>query len=676
MNKLFDQFSKYLPLSDYSKKLLIECCGERVIDLLMHFPSSILERTDNLEKCLRANSCKEEIDGRLPFFNAVVTVCDYEIPSNKAKPFKIVCSSDYGEFYINYFSWYLKTIKKLYPIGGKVSVSGRISKYKNSLQMAHPDKVGKLDFAKYWNEVEPIYPTIANLSSEFISMQIRKILKLVEDIDEWIPKLILEENGWGSFINSIYKIHHPKSYEDISIFSKPRERIAFDEILANQIGLINIREKIESITGSAFQKNEDLLNKVNLPFDLTDDQNTVLEDIYADLANQKPMNRLIQGDVGSGKTVVAFLSMLSVISGGGQVAFIAPTEVLATQHYEKIKEFAKCLHINIDLIIARNRKYRDSQIRCLKAGLTNIAIGTHALLEDNIEFQNLGLVVIDEQQRFGVMQRLKLIEKGNGVNSLYLSATPIPRTLVLSIFGDLDVSTIKTKPKYRQPIETAIVSQKRIDDVIERINVFEQQVYWICPLIEESEAKKMSNVSDRFEYLRRHIPSVGFLHGKMKSEEKQKVLYDFKDNKFKVLVSTTVIEVGIDVPNANIIVIENAENFGLSQLHQLRGRVGRGKDKSYCILLYGEKISKDGINRLSILKNTTDGFELSEADMRIRGYGNILGTEQSGFNSFKYCDLSQQQNLLEIANNIASTLTKNSDVLLDIYKKNENLILM
>lgn len=676
MNKLFDPFSKYLLLSDYSKKLLIKCCGERIIDLLMHFPSSILERTDNLEKCLRANLCKDEIDGRLPFFNAVITVCDYEIPSKKAKPFKIVCSSDYGDFYISYFSWYLKTIKKLYPIGEQVSVSGRVSKYKNSLQMVHPDKVGKFDVAKYWNGVEPIYPAIANLSSEFISMQIRKLLKFVDDIDEWIPDEILEENGWNSFTESIYKIHHPKSYDDVSTFSKPRERIAFDEILANQIGLMNIRKKVELTKGSAFVKNEEILNSMNLPFDLTDDQNKVLKDIYTDLANETPMNRLVQGDVGSGKTVVAFLSMLSVVSGRGQVAFIAPTEVLATQHYEKIKEFAKDLHVNIDLIIAKNRKYRDSQIRCLKAGFTNIVIGTHALLEDDIEFQNLGLVIIDEQQRFGVMQRLKLIEKGKGVNALYLSATPIPRTLVLSIFGDLDVSTIKTKPKSRQPIETAIVSQKRIDDVIARINVFEQQVYWICPLIDESEAKKMSNVSDRFEYLKRHISSVGFLHGKMKSEEKQKVLDDFKDNKFKVLVSTTVIEVGIDVPNANVIVIENAENFGLSQLHQLRGRVGRGKDKAYCILLYGDKISKDGINRLSILKNTDDGFELSEADMRMRGYGNILGTEQSGFNSFKYCDLSQQQNLLEMANSIVSKIRGDKEILLNIYKKNENLVLM
>lgn len=675
-NRLFDYWDKYLSLSDYSKKLISKCCGIRVIDLLLYFPSSILERTDDLQKVLEARDNLGDNKVRLPYLNVVVDIVDYEIPTIKSRPLKILCDSKFGPIGIVYFNWRLGYIKKLLPIGKKMAISGNVQKFGNYLQISHPDKIANPESIKYWNKIEAIYPTIANLSSEFIALQIKKVLTLIDEVKEWIPQNILDQFHWKSFVQSIYDIHNPKCYDDLSEFSKARERIAFDEMLANQICLNNVRNKIKNTHGLIFPKDIEFLEKVHLPFELTEDQIHVLDEIYNDLSSSQPMNRLIQGDVGSGKTIVAFLAALNVVAGGGQVAFIAPTEVLAIQHFEKIKVFAEKLRINIDLVIAKNRKYRESQIKCLEHGLTKIVIGTHALLEDNIKFLNLGLVIIDEQQRFGVMQRLKLIEKGNHVNALYLSATPIPRTLILSIFGDLDVSVIKNKPKYRQQIETVIISKKRIDEVIERIKSYDKQVYWICPLIEESDTKKMANVINRFKLLKEELGSVGLLHGKLKSEEKSKILDDFKNNEFKILVSTTVIEVGIDIPNANIIVIENAENFGLAQLHQLRGRVGRGSEKSFCILLYGFPISKEGIERLNILKNTNDGFALSEADMKMRGYGNILGIEQSGFQSFRFCDITQHQDLLLKARETAQTDLKNVELLLGIYGKKENSVLM
>lgn len=684
VNKLFHTWDRYLALSDYSKHLLSKCCGVRVIDLLLHFPSSILERTDDLQKVLSARNSDKTV-GRMPFLNVVAKIIDYEIPSSKLRPLKVICETELGELHVVYFNWKLNYIKKILPIGSNVALSGAVQMFNSVIQMSHPDRTLLNGSIKYWNCIEPIYPTIANLSSSFIALQIKKLLKFVDEIDEWLPQNVLEKFGWDSFIKSIYKIHNPESYEDVSEFSKGRERIAFDEILANQICLNIVRKKVLDLKGQSFYKNEELLKRISLPFELTDDQKNVLKEIYKDLESETPMNRLVQGDVGSGKTIVAFLAMLNVISGGAQVAFIAPTEILAIQHYENIKALTNKLNINVDIIIAKNRKYRESQIKCLEHGLTKIAIGTHALLEDNIKFQNLGMVVIDEQQRFGVMQRLKLIEKGACVNALYLSATPIPRTLVLSIFGDLDVSVIKTKPKYRQKIDTVVIDKKRINDIISRIKSYDGQVYWICPLIEESDIKKVANVIERYDYIKEKIGSVGLLHGKLKSTEKEQVLNDFKDNKFKVLVSTTVVEVGIDVPNANIIVIENAENFGLAQLHQLRGRVGRGTEKAYCVLLYGHPISKDGIERLNILKQTDDGFELSEADMKMRGYGNILGTKQSGFQSFKFCDITAHQDLLAFANDLAlkclnseenEVNIRNRNLLLDIYGKEDYSVLM
>jgi ATP-dependent DNA helicase RecG len=387
------------------------------------------------------------------------------------------------------------------------------------------------------------------------------------------------------------------------------------------------------------------------------------------------MNRLIQGDVGAGKTVIAFISMLIVIENGFQAALLAPTEILALQHYETMSKLSENLGVKIDIMLGSNRNARKKQIEALESGSTQLLVGTHAVLEDEIDFHNLGLVVIDEQHRFGVMQRLRLIKKCRYPNVLAMSATPIPRTLLLGCYGDLDVSTIKTKPAGRKPIETTVIGVAKIDELCQRLKNIDSQIYWVCPVIEESE--NLVDISTRRRYLEEMFSpnEVKILHGKMKPGEKDGIINSFKRNEFTLLVSTTVIEVGIDIPNANVMVIEHAERFGLAQLHQLRGRVGRGKDDSYCVLLYHYPVSDVGRKRLQLLKNTNDGFLISEEDLKMRGAGDILGKEQSGFESLRFSDFSNNYDLIKIADEISEAIDVDSSMTLcDLFSRVDNLI--
>ena len=667
--KIFENFADYIKLDDFHKKALKNLCGQRIIDLLLHFPYDVQIRTCDYEK-LKLNK-----NDRPMMFNDVVNIERHDLGQSKNSPFRAIGKGKYGNVEIIHFNGSKAYLKKKYPIGDTLFVSGKCQiRSDGSISIIHPDVVSKSLFL-YKDSVDPIYPLSGSLTNNVVISAIRQALKHVPDMDEWLPPYILEQHNWRSFKDTILRIHNPQNVDDIRVDSPLIKRIAFDEMLANKMCMLSVKKYIKSATCMPFKRDMDLMNRVELPFTLTDDQTNVLKEILADLESDRPMNRLVQGDVGSGKTIVAFLSCLSVISAGYQVAFIAPTEALATQHFATLSKFTSKLGISIDLVIAKNRKYRKIQQESLANGKTQLVVGTHALLEDNIKFAQLGLAVIDEQQRFGVMQRMKIVEKGDVLNALYLSATPIPRTMMLSVFGDLDVSTISKRPSMMIPVETVVVSKKKLDDVVNRIKSYDSQVYWICPYIEESDARNVIDINTRYQFLLDSIGSVGVLHGKLKPAEKDKVLDDFRAGKFKVLVATTVIEVGIDVPNANIIVIENAEMFGLSQLHQLRGRVGRGGEKSYCILMHGYNMTQQGVERLQMMKKSNDGFELSEADLKLRGSGDLLGTAQSGFKSFKIFDFKLHTDLLEEANKLALHLPKN-DILLEIFSRMDNIKLM
>lgn len=667
VNILFKSFDSFVNVNKFHKTLIKTICGERIIDLLLHFPYDVQFRTCSLEKALAHNNFERQI-----MFNDIINVIDYDFSKNV---FKIICNGKYGNITIIYFNGNSSYIKRKYKISSRLLVSGKVQKqYDGTLMIIHPDIItSNIDL--YTDSCEPVYPLSGKLTNRVMTMAIRQCLTLVPKIKEWIPNEIIEKNGFSSFRQALYNIHYPRSSNDISINSSSVRRLAFDEMLANRMCMKKIRNTLQLTDGVQFYRSIELEKKANIPFELTDDQNKTLSEILQDLSSPIPMNRLVQGDVGSGKTVVAFLASLPVINAGYQVVFIAPTETLASQHFATLGTYAKNIGIDIDIILAKNRKYRAKQINDLKCGKTQLVIGTHALLEDKIEFNKLGLAIIDEQQRFGVMQRLKLIEKGDVMNALYLSATPIPRTLMLSLYGDLDISIISSKPKLRKPINTTVVGKNKLNNVIDRIINYHGQVYWICPYIEKSENKKIMDVQTRFYYLKERIGSVELLHGQMKPEEKESVMNNFRNGVFKVLVSTTVIEVGIDVPNANIIIIENAESFGLSQLHQLRGRVGRGSEQGYCVLVYDTPISKNGVERLQLMKNSNDGFELSEADMQIRGHGDLLGTKQSGFKTFRIFDFKAHLDLFDESNKLINDL-EIDDTLLKIFNRIDNIKLM
>lgn len=657
---------KIVKLSSFSLKLIKRKYGSRIIDILLQAPVSGVYRSSDTKN----------FSGKL---SVVVEITDHIVPKYKNSVYKIIGRHKDEIITISYFNYRAPYLRKLFPIGAKVLVSGDAKKNSDGIQIVHPDIVSTPNMLEYYVGLEPVYPLTARLTNHTVKYVINTLIKKIPKLDEWIPEKFLKKYKLMSFSDAIFRIHNPKSSDEIFQMSPAKNRIAIDELLANQIKLKQIRKEYDKAPAMILKSNGTLLNKLQFPFELTEDQKKCLNDIKSDLASQKPMNRLLQGDVGSGKTIVAFISMLITIENGAQAAILAPTEILALQHFHTISELSKSLPINVDLMLGSNRKYRQSQILRLLSGETNILVCTHAVLEDEIEFKNLGLVVIDEQHRFGVMQRMKFIKKCKFPNVLAMSATPIPRTLLLGCYGDLDVSSIQNKPSGRQPINTSVINVSNIDELVNRLEKIDSQIYWVCPIIEESE--NLIDVTTRCEYLKKifNENEVRILHGKMKPKEKEKIINDFQQNKFKILVSTTVIEVGVDIPNANVIVIEHAERFGLAQLHQLRGRVGRGTEKSYCILLYHFPISDVGKQRLQLLKNSNDGFYISEEDLKLRGAGDILGKEQSGFDILRYSDFASNYKLIEIANEIVNEIDVNSEnakLLCKIFDRIDNDIVV
>ncbi len=576
----------------------------------------------------------------------------YSFPRVRNLPNRVLCKDETGEINCVFFNSYEGYIRKILPIGKKVTISGKIKYFRNKYQLTNPKYIS--EDSLIIKQKHNTYSLTEGISEKVYNKIIFQIIKNLPQIDEWHSKNVLKNFGNIGWNDSIKKLHEP---ENIGKFKENfYQRLAFDEIFSTFLVNSEIRKKIKKIkkTKKKFdnKKQSEIISK--LDFFLTSDQTKTLNEINKDLCSDNKMFRLLQGDVGSGKTIVALLSAINTINSNFQVAVMAPTEILARQHFLLAKKiFPK--NIKIELLSGKS-SYKDKKkiLNKLIKKEIDIVFGTHALFQKKVEFKKLGLIIIDEQHKFGVSQRKKLSDKaGKNCDVLLMTATPIPRTLTMTIYGDMDLSIIREKPNNRKPVKTYSKIESKIEDVIKFIKKEIQlgnQIFWVCPLIEESKKIDHSSAIKKSEYLKKIFPNeVNLLHGKTTIEEKEKILNKFLRNEFKILVSTTIIEVGIDFPNANVIIIENANKFGLSQLHQLRGRVGRGNKESSCILMFKSNLSENAKKRINILKDSNDGFKISEEDMKLRGFGDILGFKQSGIKNFKLADPIHNHNLFILA---------------------------
>ena len=576
----------------------------------------------------------------------------YSFPRVRNLPNRVLCKDETGEIDCVFFNSYEGYIRKILPIGKEVTISGKIKYFRNKYQLTNPKYIS--EDSSIIKQKHNTYSLTEGISEKVYNKIIFQIIKNLPQIDEWHSKDILKNFGNIGWNDSIKKLHNP---ENIGKFKENfYQRLAFDEIFSTFLVNSEIRKKIKKIkkTKKKFdiKKQDEIISK--LDFSLTNDQTKTLNEINKDLCSDNKMFRLLQGDVGSGKTIVALLSAFNTIGSDFQVAVMAPTEILARQHFLLAKKIYP-KNIKIELLSAKSSYKEKKQIlnKLIKKEI-DIIFGTHALFQKKVEFKKLGLIIIDEQHKFGVSQRKKLSDKaGKDCDVLLMTATPIPRTLTMTIYGDMDLSIIREKPNNRKLVKTYSKIESKIEDVIKFIKKeirIGNQIFWVCPLIEESKKIDHSSAVKKSEYLKKIFPNeVYLLHGKTTIEEKEKILNKFLRNEFKILVSTTIIEVGIDFPNANVIIIENANKFGLSQLHQLRGRVGRGNKESSCILMFKSNLSENAKKRINILKDSNDGFKISEEDMKLRGFGDILGFKQSGIKNFRLADPIHNHNLFILA---------------------------
>ena len=631
--------------------------GGHLIDILRHLPISLNDR--------RARPSAEEAeDGQLATFEVLVLSGD--IPPGKSKrPARITTETKGGRLELVFFRARADWLRTNLPIGERRLVSGRVERFQGRLQMAHPDFITPLEKAAEIPEIEPIYPLTAGLSARILRRAIIASLKAVPDLPEWIDPQQLHTHHWPSHKRALQEVHNPQKTSDLLASTPARRRLAYDEFLANQFALGLLRRQTSIVgKGSPKEGNGKLTAGLlsALPFTPTSAQMRVIEEIKADQISEARMLRLLQGDVGSGKTFVALMAMLHALEAGYQAALLAPTEILARQHHASLGAFLKEMQIKPELLLGGMKtKERKNVAQKLLDGTCQIVIGTHALLSDDIQFAKLGLAVVDEQHRFGVRQRLVLGQKGDGCDVLVMTATPIPRTLAMTAYGDLQVSRLDEKPKGRQEISTAAISGERIAEIVNRLRqavANQQRAYWICPLVEETDKLDVAAAEDRYRQLQAVLPDIqiGLVHGRMKTDEREAAMADFKTGKSQILIATTVIEVGVDVPEASIIIIEHAERFGLAQLHQLRGRVGRGEAQSACILMYQAPLSEAAQARLKIMRATNDGFIIAEEDLRLRGPGEVLGQRQSGLPEFCLADLALHADLLPLARQQAENI--------------------
>lgn len=612
----------------------------RVIDLLLHMPSGTIDR--------RARPKLNEVQaGQVVTVSVTVEEHRPAPPNRPRAPYRVVTSDETGlTLTLTFFHARADYLEKLLPVGEKRYVSGTAEFYDGSLQMVHPDRVvDEKGFADL-PLVEPVYPLTEGLNLGNVRRAMDGALSRIPQLPEWQDEAWVSRERLPGFAEALRGLHKPQDPHDIAPESVAWTRLAFDELLAGQLALALMRAHMRRQAGRGTSSEGLLRAKIMkaLPYTLTHSQQQAVNDIVNDLALPQRMLRLVQGDVGSGKTVVALIAAATVIEAGRQAALMAPTEILARQHFATIEPLAKAAGIHVAILTGRERGgERKAILDRLALGEIDIVVGTHALFQDEVLFHDLALAIVDEQHRFGVHQRLALTQKGESVDVLVLTATPIPRTLVLTYFGDMDISELREKPPGRQPIDTRTIALDRVGDVedaIGRAIAEGKRAYWVCPLVEESEKIDLAAAEARYEDLRRRFGTkVDLVHGKMKAAEKDAAMARFASGQSQLLIATTVIEVGVDVPEATIMVIEHAERFGLAQLHQLRGRVGRGSGKSTCLLLYKGPLGETAKARLAILRESEDGFRIAEEDLRLRGEGDLLGTRQSGLPGFSVARL-------------------------------------
>jgi ATP-dependent DNA helicase RecG len=607
----------------------------RLIDLLFHLPSDAIDR--------RARPKLIEVQPGTVVTVAVKVEEHRPAPRHRPRaPYRILVSDDTGTLTLTFFSARPDYLEKLLPVGETRYVSGTAEFYDGMLQMVHPDRVVDEKGFAALPLVEPVYPLTEGLALGNVRRAVDGALAKLPDLPEWQDDAWVARERLPAFSEALRVLHRPHEPHDIAPESLAWTRLAYDELLAGQLALALVRANMRRQPGHEHAGDGHLRAKVlkALPYALTQSQQKAVDDIVADLGKPERMLRLLQGDVGSGKTVVALTAAAAVIEAGRQAAFMAPTEILARQHLKTIAPLAEAAGIEVAILTGRERgRERQAILDRLALGDIHLLLGTHALFQDDVVFRDLALAIVDEQHRFGVHQRLALAQKGTAVDVLVLTATPIPRTLVLTYFGDMDISELREKPAGRQPIDTRTIPLDRLDEVeaaIGRALDEGKRAYWVCPLVEESEKVDLAAAEDRYEDLRRKFGgAVDLVHGKMKGAEKDAAMARFAAGDSRLLVATTVIEVGVDVPEATIMVIEHAERFGLAQIHQLRGRVGRGAGKSTCLLLYRSPLGETAKARLAILRDSEDGFRIAEEDLRLRGEGDVLGTRQSGLPGFR-----------------------------------------
>lgn len=631
--------------------------GATVLDVLRHAPVGLVDR--------RARPHLDAVtSGQLITVELLITKHDIT-PRHLSRPSRILAENETGEVELVFFKADSNFLLRSLPLGERRIISGTAEIFQGRVQIAHPDYIiAPADIAQL-PLLEPIYPLSAGLKGKTLRKAIQAAVPKVTPQPEWIDETLMKQKHWPDFASAMAHLHAPETPEALLPEHPVRERLAYDELLANQLALALIRQETALAGKGKPVKGDGRLRAklaTQLPFRLTGAQSRVLDEIYDDQAGDLRMLRLVQGDVGSGKTLVALMAMLNAVETGRQAVLLAPTEILAKQHYKTISTLLDALQIPVGLLVGGAKtKAKTQMLAAMAAGDIPVIIGTHALLTDDVQFADLGLAVVDEQHRFGVKQRMSLSAKGADCDVLVMTATPIPRTLSMTAYGDLQSSIIDEKPPGREDIDTAIISLDRIAEIVEKLRSRlgpDFRAYWICPLVEESDKSDVTAAEERFATLQAALPHTNpqLVHGRMKADEKEAVMAQFQSGQSQLLVATTVIEVGVDVPEAGIMIIEHAERFGLAQLHQLRGRVGRGSTKSACLLAYQGPLSETATARLKIMRETNDGFRLAEEDLRLRGPGEILGQRQSGMPEFAMVDLAAHAHLISYARDAAEKI--------------------
>jgi ATP-dependent DNA helicase RecG len=636
-------------------------CGDYVADLLWHLPAGMIDRS-YMPQLKYAD--------RDRVATLTLKIVEHNPPARSHLPYRIIGADETDQVTLVYFNVKGDYLSNLYPINEKRVVSGFLERYRASWVINHPDYAVPAERAAEIPKYEAVYPLTAGIGGKTLRKMIAQALARAPDLPEWSDPHLIAREGWPVWKQALLAAHNPSpEYRVDAGKDKNIRRLAYDELLADQLSLTIIRAHHKNVSGRCFPGTGRLTRKLEstLPFSLTGGQRQAIAEIFGDMKSAKRMLRLLQGDVGAGKTIIALMAMLQAVESGAQAAMMAPTEILAKQHHAKLSKFLAPLGIEIGLLVGRGRGTSSAKgerqlvLDALASGTLKLVVGTHALFQQDIAFADLGLAVIDEQHRFGVNQRLQLSDKGRGVDILAMTATPIPRTLTLTAYGDMDVSRLTDKPAGRQEIDTSLIDMVRLEEVIAGVKrqiAAGAQVYWVCPLVEESETIDLAAATERASLLQKFLGEnvVGLVHGRLKTDEKDQVMQAFSTGKVKVLVATTVIEVGVDVPQATVMVVEHAERFGLAQLHQLRGRVGRGSAKSHCLLLHHGPLGETAKARLKMLKETQDGFLIAEEDLRLRGAGEVLGTRQSGMREFRLADLMRDKDLLNIAHDDAAAI--------------------